>query len=134
MLGHNVIVYMDDILVFSEDEETHLKKLEAVLAALSKVNLRIKVGKCKFFTEEIKFLGHTVTPQGMTLDDERIKSVKDMPYPTSKRQLQSFLGVCNYFRSFIKNFAVIAEPLYALLRKKVKFIWPENQSKAVDFI
>ena len=134
VLEQDVLVYMDDILVFSKDEETHLKRLEAVLAALSKVNLKIKVKKCSFFTEKIKFLGYTVTPDGMTIDDERVKSIRDMPDPTNKKQLQSFLGVCNYFRSFIKNYADIAEPLYLLLRKNVKYVWTESQSQAVEIL
>ena len=132
ILGSNVVVYMDDILVFSKDEETHLKRIEEVLKRLAEVNLKIKVTKCQFFTKEVKFLGFTISEEGMRMDEGRIESLKQMPYPENKKQLQAFLGACNYFRLFVKGFAEIADPLYELLRKDARFNWTEKQKVAVD--
>ena len=133
MLGSNAIVYMNDILVFAKNEETHLKRLEGLLA-LPKIRLKIKVKKCKYFTNNIKFLGYTLTSTGIILDDERVQGIKNVPYPNDKKELQAFLGICNYFRSFIRNFADIAKPLYQLLRKGIKFVWTNIQSNAVDVL
>ena len=116
----------------SEDEETHLKRIEEVLKRLAEVNLKIKVTKCQFFTKKVKFLGFTISEEGMRMDEGRIESLKQMPYPENKKQLQAFLGACNYFRLFVKGFAEIADPLYELLRKDARFNWTEKQKVAVD--
>ena len=132
VLGPQVVAYLDDILIFTQDEKTHFKRLTEVLERLAKANLKLKLVKCKFFTDSIKFLGYKISKDGMTMDDERITSIQKMPYPTNKRQVQAFLGACNYFRTFVREFAKIADPLYVLLRKNVKFLWGAEQAKAVD--
>ena len=132
ILGANVICYMDDVMVFTKDSDTHLKKIRDVLVKLSEANLKIKVVKCKFFANSVKFLGYDITTAGMTMDKDRTESLKAMPYPQDKRQLQSFLGAVNYFRCFVRNFADLAEPLYSLLRKDVRFNWNERHNEAVD--
>ncbi len=95
VLGASVIAYMDDILIFSKDNETHMRKIRDVLKKLTEANLKIKLRKCKFFTTEVKFLGYKVTTNGMEMDEGRIKSIQTMPNPENKRQLQAILGAFN---------------------------------------
>ena len=132
VLGPQVLAYMDDIILFSKTPEQHLQTLRDVLAKLADANVKLKIHKCKFFAEEIKFLGYVVTKDGMQMSAARVHSIAAMPYPQNKRELQAFLGVCNYFRVFIHQFAQIAEPLYHLLRKNVRFVWTNAQAAATD--
>jgi len=133
ILGPNCcLAYLDDILVFAKDEEEHFKRLEQVLECLEKANIKLKLSKCRFFTQEVKFLGYRISEQGMKMDPQRAEAIRKMPYPTNKRGLQSLLGAINYYRSFVREFAKIADPLYELLRKNAKFEWGIRQSNAVD--
>ena len=134
ILGSNLVAYMDDLLIFSENEDQHLEKLEQVLSKLSLVNLKIKTNKCLFFAKQVKFLGFIISDKGMQMDAARTQSLSTMPYPKNKKQLQAFLGACNYYRSFVRNFADIADPLYELLRKNVPFTWTDAQAEAVDLL
>ena len=132
LLGDQVLCYLDDIIVFSKNEEEHLGRIEEVLKRLAKVDLKIKLEKCIFFAKEINFLGYVVSGEGLQMNEARADAIRKMPYPTSKRTLQAFLGACNYYRMFVEGIASIAEPLYKLLRKNARFIWGEEQSNAVD--
>ena len=132
VLGQNCLAYLDDLILFNQNKAQHLKTLVLVLDALAKANIKLKVSKCKFFATQIKFLGYRVCKDGMTMEPDRIQAINSMPIPTNKRTLQAFLGVCNYFRIFVRNFANIAEPLYDLLRKKARFLWTERQTQAVN--
>lgn len=132
LLGPEVLCYMDDILLVTSDKETHLIRLEQVMKKLSEVNLKIKTKKCQFFVDETKFLGYKISKHGMKMDENKLEDVKAMPYPSNKKELQSFLGMVNYYRVFVKNFAKSAEDLYELLRKENKFIWTDRHSAAVD--
>ncbi len=133
-IGTQCLAYMDDIIVYSTTVEEHLRALDNVLGKLTEANIKIKVEKCRFFANEVKFLGYQVNKDGMTMDRQRIEAIKAMPMPTSKRQLQAFLGVANYFRVFVPHFASIAEPLYSLLRKHVRFQWTQAQTQAVEIL
>ena len=132
ILGSTVLAYMDDVLVFTKTAEEHIQRLDDVLKKLSEANLKLKISKCQFFANEVKFLGYRVTKNGMKLNDDRVKAIVDMPHPTNKKQLQSLLGVCNYYRMFVKGFAQIAEPLYSLLRKNAPYKWGQAQATAVE--
>ena len=133
-LGPECIAYMDDILLLSKDVDSHLKKLEEVLKALQTANLKLKIRKCRFLTTNIGFLGYKLTPGGMCMEPTRIKSVQDMAYPKTKKQVQAFLGALNYFRQFIPNYASIADPLYSLLRKGTRFEFKGAQMEACDIL
>ena len=84
------------------------------------------------FAEEIKFLGYQVSNKGLGMNIDRVKAIREMPTPKNKRELQAFLGMVNYYRVFVKNFASLADPLYSLLRKNVHFVWTESQTQALE--
>jgi len=132
LLGDRCMAYLDDIVIYTKTKEEHLQVLERVLNRLVEHGIKLKLSKCTFCTTELKFLGFRLTNQGMTMDPEKVKAISDMPMPKNKKETQSLLGVLNYYRPLIKNFASLAEPLYALLRKNVKFKWTKDQTRAVN--
>jgi len=132
VLGPNCLAYMDDLLLFSTTAEQHLETLRRVLHRLSDAQIKLKIEKCKFFASSVKFLGYQVTKEGMQMNDEKLKAIKNMATPTNKRQLQAFLGVLNYYRIFVHRFSIIAEPLYELLRKNVPFVWTTAHAEAMS--
>ena len=118
-----VLCYIDDILVFSKTFEEHLYHLSQVFSRLREANLTLKPEKCQFGLEKVKYLGHVLSKNGVSVDTEKTDKVRNFPIPTSQKELKSFLGLCNYYRRFVKGFAKIASPLNFLLKgnKKGKF-------------
>ena len=110
------LVYLDDIIVFSQTFEEHLQDLHSVFRALADANLTLKLTKCNFCRREMKFLGHLITPDGIKPDPGLIATIEKFPVPTSIKNVQAFLGLTGYYRRFIQNYAKIAEPLFKLLR------------------
>ena len=117
------LVYVDDILVFSSSFEEHLKHLDQVFSRLRNANLKLNPSKCDFVKEEIKYLGFVLSTKGVIVDQERVKAVKEYPIPKTEREIRSFLGMANYYRKFIPNYAKLAAPISSLLKKDVKFEW-----------
>ena len=126
------LVYLDDVIVFSSTFQSHLVRLENVLQAFRSAGLKLKPKKCKLLCVEVNFLGHVVSRDGIGTDPKKTSAVSNWPVPTSVKTLQSFLGFCNYYRRFVRNFAQIAEPLYNLLGKDAEFVWSESQQKSFD--
>jgi hypothetical protein len=127
-----VIVYLDDILIFSEEvslHETHVKK---VLEELAKAGLFVKGEKCEFDTQTTTFVGFVISPTGISMDPKKVETVKEWETPKNVRELQSFLGFANFYRRFIKDYSRMAKPLFALLKKGVKFHWTESQQTAFE--
>ena len=127
-----VSVYLDDILVFSPSLDDHLKHLGQVLERLSQAGLKLKPSKCHFLTQQVEYLGHIITPQGIKPNPEREKAVRDFPVPTSLKDVHAFVGLASYYRRFIKGFAQIAHPLHCLTRKGALFNWTEQCQGAFD--
>ena len=119
-------MYLDDIIIYGSTIEEHAKNIETVLQRLRKINLKIKPKKCHFFKNEVKYLGHTISSQGLSPDPDKYETVKNWPTPKTTKEVQSFLGLTSYYRRFIKNFAEIARPLYRLTEKNVNFNWDEH--------
>lgn len=124
------LVYIDDIVVFSETFETHLENLDQVLKALKQANLKLKPVKCNFLQKEITFLGHVISREGIKPDQSKIEAINAIKTPSNCKQVQKFLGLVQWFRRFIPNLAEKARPLYELLNKKTKFEMTENRVEA----
>ncbi len=126
------LVYIDDILIFSNTFEQHLIDLEELFKRLVDAEFSIKLTKCHFGQREVNYLGHTINEHGVSPDENKLKVIKDFPYPTNLTELRSFLGMLNYYNQFIEDFAHIAAPLYDLTRKEIKFEMNEQRREAVD--
>jgi len=105
------LIYLDDILVYSKTFEDHLSHLRQVFDHLRHANLKLKPSKCNFACPQVKYLGHVVPPEGIAPDDDKIAAVRDFPRLHSVKTVRSFLGLANYYRRFIKDFAKLASPL-----------------------
>ena len=116
-------VYVDDILVYSADFDQHLRHLQEIFDRFRKANLKLKPSKCCFAARSVRYLGHKFSSDGIFVDEEKIASVVSYPQPKSQREVRAFLGLCNYYRKFVKGYAGIASPLNRLLSKDVKFEW-----------
>src|SRR6266540_5297796 len=110
-LNNFVVVYLDDILVYSDTFEEHLVHLRKVFDKLREANLVIKLKKCKFGQRKIKFLGHTIRTNGLRIDPENIGKIINCPVPTDVTRVRKFMGLCNYYRKFIKDLSKLLKPL-----------------------
>src|SRR5688572_14423856 len=113
-IGLFVVVYFDDILIFSKSIEEHLEHLRAVFDALRAARLFGNMEKCTFCTQRVSFLGYVVTPQGIEVDSNKIAAIREWPTPTTVTQIRSFLGLAGFYRRFVRDFSSIAAPLHEL--------------------
>jgi hypothetical protein len=131
-IGRIALVYLDDIVVFSDTFEQHLKDLATIFETLKQAELKLNREKCHFFLQSIKFLGHVISKDGVQPDEDKIIKVKNFPEPKNLRQLRGFLGLASYYRKFIKNFSKIAKPLNQLLKKEERYEWKDAQQEAFE--
>ncbi|GJX93443.1 putative nucleotidyltransferase, ribonuclease H [Tanacetum coccineum] len=125
-----VIVFIDDILIYSKTKEDHEVHLGLVLELLRKEKLYAKFSKCEFWLQEVHFLGHVVNQNGIHVDPSKIEAVKNWKTPTTPSEIRSFLGLAGYYRRFIANFSKIAKPLTLLTQKNQKYVWGVEQEEA----
>jgi hypothetical protein len=121
-----VVVFIDDILVYSKNEEEHVGHLHVVLQRLREHHLYAKLSKCDFWLKEIKFLGHTISQAGIAVDPDKVQEVMNLKPPMTVRQIRSFIGLAGYYRRFIPDFSRIAKPITELLKKEAKFVWGQK--------
>jgi len=119
-----VLVFFDDILIYSQSWAEHLLRIRAVLEALQKHALFLKQSKCSFGEQSVTYLGHVISAQGVAMDENKVKAVLTWPIPKSVRALRGILGLAGYYRCFIKDYGLIAAPLTRLLKKE-GFLWDE---------
>ena len=110
-----VVVFIDDILIYSKDEEEHARHLRIILTRLREHQLYAKFSKCKFWLDRVQFLGHVLTPEGVSVDPSKVQDVVDWKPPRSVHQIRQFLGLAGYYRHFIPDFSKIAQPMTKLL-------------------
>jgi hypothetical protein len=120
-----VVVFIDDILIYSKNEKEHAKHLRIVLQCLRDHKLYAKFSKCEFWLNSVKFVGHTISKDGISVDPSKVQEVMDWKPPKSVHQIRSFLGLAGYYRRFNPDFSRIAKPMTELLKKGVKFVWSE---------
>ncbi|XP_041849958.1 uncharacterized protein cuzd1.1 [Melanotaenia boesemani] len=136
-----LLVYLDDILVFSSDFESHCERLDLVFSRLQEHGLKLKPSKCSLLKTEVKFLGHIVSAAGIQVDGEKVKVLKEWPTPSSVKEVRQVVGFMSYYRRFVPHFAQMAQPLHALMGKanvgsfKLKatpFVWTDKCQVAFD--
>ncbi|KAI3695636.1 hypothetical protein L1987_78635 [Smallanthus sonchifolius] len=125
-----VIVFIDDILIYSRTKEDHTTHLKLILELLKKEQLYAKFSKCEFWLREIHFLGHVINNQGIHVDPAKVTAIKNWSTPSTPSEIRSFLGLAGYYRRFIPNFSKIALPLTTLTQKNKPFVWEQKQEDA----
>ena len=133
-IGKFVVVYFDDILIYSKSMDEHLDHLRAVFNALRDARLFGNLEKCTFCTDRVAFLGYVVTPQGIEVDKSKIEAIQGWPVPTTITQVRSFLGLAGFYRRFVKDFSTIAAPLHELTKKGVSFSWGKAQEHSFHML
>jgi hypothetical protein len=131
-VGKFVVVYLDDILIFSKTAEEHLSHLRQVLQTLRENQFYANPKKCDFMKEEISFLGHRVSANGLKVDPEKVRAVADWKVPRDVHGVRSFFGFTNYFRRFIQGYSKMVVPLTDLTRKDMRFIWTSECQGAFE--
>ncbi|KAJ0705064.1 putative nucleotidyltransferase, Ribonuclease H [Helianthus annuus] len=129
-----VIVFIDDILIYSKSQKEHCEHLHVLLTLLRKEKLYAKFSKCEFWLQEVQFLGHVVNHEGIHVDPAKIEAITKWKVPQTAMEIRSFLGLAGYYRRFIKDFSKIAVPLTKLTCKTVKFEWGSRQEEAFKIL
>lgn len=125
-----VVVYLDDILVYSKTFEEHVQHVRKVLQALEDADLRIKPEKTEFHKQEVKFLGYIVSREGLKMDQKKIEAITSWPKPTTVKEVQSFLGFANFYRQFIQGYSAVTAPLTQMTKKDQQFQWTAEAEQA----
>jgi hypothetical protein len=127
-----VVVYLDDILIYSESLDEHTEQVKKVLTKLEAAGICLKLEKCAFDQQEVAFLGFVIGVNGISMDPTKVAAIQDWATPKSAFDIQVFLGLANFYRRFVKNYSKIATPLTALLKKNAKFVWSRAAQLAFD--
>ena len=123
VFGQIILVFLDDILVYSKNEEEHEEHLSLTLQLLREHQLYAKLSKCEFYRDRIQYLGHIISKEGLCIDLEKIEAIKNWPTPKNVIEVRSFIGLVRYYRRFIEGFSKVAHSITSLQRKGIKFEW-----------
>ena len=132
VVEEKVAVFIDDVMVAIETEEGHDEIVEEVLRRLEENDLFVKPEKCVWKVRKVGFLGVIIGEDGVRMEKEKVQGVIEWPVPKSVKDVQKFLGLANYYRRFVKDFAKIARPLHEMTRKENKWSWGEKQQKVFE--
>jgi hypothetical protein len=124
--------YLDDILITGEDDDEHLENLQAVLKKLADHGLKVKLNKCAWFQDSVEYLGHIINHEGLHMNPKNMEAVREAPPPENKTQLKAFLGLVNYYGTFLPDLATELKPITRLLRNDVRWSWDEQCQKAFE--
>lgn len=130
--GTHCLVYLDDIIVFSKTLDQHINKLKTIFDTLRKANLKVQLDKSEFLKKEVLYLGHTITPEGLKPNEDKIDAILKYPLPKTTTEIKSFLGLIGYYRKFIKDFAKITKPMTNCLKKNVKIELNDEYIKSFE--
>ena len=120
------MAYLDDIIIFSQNEQEHFKHIEIIFKKLKKAGLKLKLYKCNFFKKEIHYLGHVISVDRIQPLSEKLDSIHAMPSPRSLKEIKQFLGLTGYYRKFVPQFSDMARPLTKLLAHDCVFVWTDQ--------
>jgi len=126
-----VVVYLDDILIYSDNITQHRSHVKEVLKRLQKAGLYVKAEKCEFHSDSVEYLGYVLSPSGLTMSDAKVKTIQEWPEPKNVKDIQSFLGFTNFYRHFIFNYSDIVIPLTRLTRKDTPWNFDNKCRKAI---
>ena len=129
-----LLCYIDDIIIFSNNFDEHLQHLDLVFQRLRKANLTLKPSKCTFSAQRVMYLGHYLSRQGIEVDPTKVDAVKNFPQPKNPKSVRSFIGLCSFYRRFIKDFSKIAVPLHKLTVKDAPYEWTEKCEEAFQML
>jgi hypothetical protein len=127
LLGLCCLVYLDDLVIYSKEPKEHVRHVELVLERLREYGLTLKRTKCTFAAPVVELLGFVISAQGISPNTDKVSAIAALPLPTCAKDVRSFLGMSGYYRQTIHHYATIAEPLVALTRKRVPFVWATAQ-------
>lgn len=130
LLRKFVLVFVDDILIYSKTLSDHVQHLQSVLQILTKHQLKVKSSKCSFAQQRLAYLGHIISPNGVSTDEEKIQVVRNWPTSTCVKELRGFLGLAGYYRKFVRHYGLLSKPLTNLLRKGQIYMWTDETEKA----
>ncbi|KAF8095408.1 hypothetical protein N665_0333s0001 [Sinapis alba] len=134
LIGRFLVVYFDDILIYSKTMREHVEHLRQVLDVLRKENLYANFKKCSFGIDNLVFLGFVVTSQGIQVDEEKVKAIKEWPTSKTIGEVRSFHGLAGFYTRFVRDFSTIAAPLTEVIKKSVGFTWGEAQEEAFQLL
>ena len=133
-IDHFVVVYFDDILIYNKNFNDHKLHLKSVLEVIRRERLFANLGKCSFGTNHVVFLGFVVGADGLKVDEDKIKAIRDWPSPSTVGDVRKFHGLSGFYRRFVQNFSTIAAPLTEVIKKNVGFTWEQAQEEAFQIL
>ena len=127
-----ILIYLDDIIIFSSSVEQHLDHLKKVFIKLSEAKLKVSPKKCSFLQSSVKYLGAIISENGISVDEDKVAVIDKYPQPKMAKEALSFISLCSYYRRWIKNFADLSEPIYAVSKSEKHFHWGEKQENCFN--